>query len=50
MFDSFRDKIDGYKELIEIMLLHYKNIYNVNAKNLNILYNSSYLFLNSKPI
>ncbi len=42
MLDSFRDKIDGYKELIEIMLLHYKNIYNVNAKNLNILYNSSY--------
>ena len=42
MLDSFRDKIDGYKESIEIMLLHYKNIYNVNAKNLNILYNSSY--------
>ena len=42
MLDSFRDKIDGYKELIEIMLLHYKNIYNVNAKNLNILYDSSY--------
>ena len=41
-FDAFRDKIDGYKELIEIMLLHNKNIYNVNAKNLNILYNSSY--------
>ena len=41
-FDAFRDKIDEYKELIEIMLLHYKNIYNVNAKNLNILYDSSY--------
>ena len=24
-FDAFRDKIDRYKELIEIMLLHYKN-------------------------
>ena len=41
-FDAFRDKIDRYKELIEIMLLHYKNIYDVNSKNLNILYNSSY--------
>ena len=42
MLDSFRDKIDRYKELIEIMLLHYKNTYDVNSKNLNILYNSSY--------
>ena len=42
MLDSFRDKIDGYKELIEIMLLHYKNTYDVNSKNLNILYDSSY--------
>ena len=41
-FDAFRDKIDRYKELIEIMLLHYKNTYDVNSKNLNILYNSSY--------
>ena len=41
MLDSFRDKIDRYKELIEIMLLHYKNTYDVNSKNLNILYNSS---------
>ena len=40
--DAFRDKIDRYKELIEIMLLHYKNTYDVNSKNLNILYNSSY--------
>ena len=29
--DAFRDKIDGYKELIEIMLLHYKNTYDVNS-------------------
>ena len=42
MLDSFRDKIDRYKELIEIMLFHYKNTYDVNSKNLNILYNSSY--------
>ena len=42
MLDSFRDKIDGYKELIEIMLLHYKNTYDVNSKNLNVLYDSSY--------
>ena len=42
MLDSFRDKIDRYKELIEIMLLHYKNTYDVNSKNLNILYDSSY--------
>ena len=42
MLDSFRDKIDRYEELIEIMLLHYKNTYDVNSKNLNILYNSSY--------
>ena len=42
MLDSFRDKIDGYKELIEIMLLHYKNTYDVNSKNLNNLYDSSY--------
>ena len=49
MLDSFRDKIYRYKELIEIMLLHYKNTYDVNSKNLNILYNSSYLFLNLKP-
>ena len=42
MLDSFRDKIDGYKELIEIMLLHYKNTYDVNSKNLDVLYDSSY--------
>ena len=41
-FDAFRDKIDEYRELIEIMLLHYKNTYDVNSKNLNILYDSSY--------
>ena len=40
--DTFIDKIGEYKELIEIMLLHYKNTYDVNSKNLNILYNSSY--------
>ena len=40
--DVFRDKIDEYKELTEIMLLHYKNTYNINSKNLNILYDSSY--------
>ena len=40
--DAFRDKIDEYEELIEIMLLHYKNIYDFNSKNLNILYDSSY--------
>ena len=41
-FNAFTDKIDRYKELIEIMLLHYKNTYDVNSKNLNILYDSSY--------
>ena len=40
--DTFIDKIGEYKELIEIMLLHYKNTYDVNSKDLNILYDSSY--------
>ena len=40
--DVFRDKIDEFKELTAIMLLHYKNTYNINSKNLNILYDSSY--------
>ena len=48
MLDSFRDKIDRYKELIEIMLLHYKNTYDVKSKNLNILYNSSYFIYEFK--
>ena len=48
MLDSFRDKIDRYKKLIEIMLLHYKNTYDVNSKNLNILYNSSYFIYEFK--
>ena len=50
MLDSFRDKIDRYKELIEIMLLHYKNTYDVNSKNLNIFMIHLILFLNLKPI
>ena len=49
-FDAFRDKIDEYKELIEIMLLHYKNTYDVNSKNLNIFMIHLILFLNLKPI
>ena len=40
--DVFRDKIDEFKELTEIMLLHYKNTYDINSKNLNIIYDSSY--------
>lgn len=49
-FDAFRDKIDEYKKLGEIMLLHYKNTYDVNSKNLNVLYDSLILFLDLKPI
>ena len=48
--DTFIDKIDEYKELIEIMLLHYKNTYDVNSKNLNIFMIHLILFLNLKPI
>ena len=36
--DVFRDKIDVFKELTEIMLLHYKNDSNDVSQNLDVLY------------
>ena len=41
-FDVFRDENEEYKELTEVMIMHYKNIYESDYKNLNILYDSSY--------
>ena len=46
--DVFRDEIDEYKELTEIMLLHYKNNYEDQLKNLNILYDSSFFITEFK--
>jgi hypothetical protein len=41
--DVFRDETEEYKELTEVMILHYKNLNEASLyKNLNVLYDSSY--------
>ena len=40
--DVFRDESEEYKELTEVMILHYKNLDQKPDQNLNVLYDSSY--------
>ena len=44
--DVFRDKIDEYKELTELMLIHHH--YDNESKKLNVIYDSSYFISEMK--